>query len=328
MKRPLLAAGILVSLLFGCSGVRNAPSSSPGSDPFTLPNLVYSSPDGEDLFADVHVPAGAAAHPAVLLVHGGAWAYGRRWHMSGIAQRLVEQGYTVVNIGYRLAPAHHFPQALYDCRAAVRWMRANADRFRLDPARIGAFGYSAGGHLVALLALGAGAPDVDSASGDSRIEAAVIGAAPTDLFDLGGSFLTLQIVDRFLGGRGPETADLAAAASPILQVTPDDPPIFLYHGSSDWLVPVRQSREMDRALASAGVPHEYHEGSHGHLGTFFLDDEALVDAIAFLDHWLKGPPIPAGDLAALKIRPKRDDRAAASSAGPPQPPAPSGWLPR
>lgn len=297
----LLSTILLAALLAGgCAETRRTIPPTIDAEARTERDLVYARHDGEDLLADVYIPAGAEPHPAVLVVHGGAWRHGRRWYMSRICERLRERGYTVINVSYRLAPRHRFPQPLDDCRAAVRWMRDNATRFRIDPQRIGAFGYSAGGHLVALLALSSGEPALDRDSGDTSIQAAVIGAAPTELRTFPDTYPVELTVGRFLGGSPNEIPALYSAASPIAHVSADDPPMFLYHGASDWIVPVEQSRDMDQALALAGVPHQYHEGTLGHLTTFLFDTEAVTAAIAFLDHWLKEPSAqPAMDGPSL-----------------------------
>lgn len=247
--------------------------------------VVYRTVEGDELLADIYVPPGAALHPAVLVVHGGAWGYGKPWQMWRISQRLGDHGYTVVNIGYHLAPRYHYPTPLEDCRAGVRWMRAHAAELRVDPQRIAAWGYSAGGHLVALLALNPPDPD-DARLGSSRVQAAVIGGAPTDLVHMPPTFLVRFFVERFLGSSLKENRALYDAASPLHQVSGDDPPTFVYHGASDGIVPVQQSRALDRALAKAAVVHHYEERDGGHLSMFLFDDEVIESAIRFLDRWL------------------------------------------
>jgi acetyl esterase/lipase len=230
--------------------------------------LVYARPAGEDLHADVYRPQGEGPFPAVLVVHGGSWTRGSRSRMARVAERLAGSGYTAVS--------------------AVRWIRRNADDLHVDPERVGGFGYSSGAHLVAMLAT---TTPTDGLEGEapqggpsSRIQAAVLGGTPTDL----RRFPPNPALRRFLGGSRDELPDLYAFASPITHVSPDDPPMFLYHGIQDWVVDVSQARTMAKALGDAGVPHELHESKLGHAATFVMDGDEVAGAIRFLDRWLKG----------------------------------------
>jgi len=228
------------------------------------------------------------------VVHGGSWRRGNKSLMASVAERLARRGYVAVSIDYRLAPAYRFPTQLYDCQDAARWMRANATALHIDPHHIGGFGYSAGAHLVALLATTdatTGWDDTNDASAeDTRLQAAVLGAAPIDL----RRFRANRIFRNFLGGNASDLPELYAAASPITFVTPDDPPMFVYQGVSDWLVDPSQSRLMVDALDRAGVPVQYYETTGGHFTTFLFDSESVRRAIDFLDRWLRpGAPAPA-----------------------------------
>lgn len=247
--------------------------------------VIYAHRGELALEADIHVPTGSALAPGVLVVHGGSWVRGTRRRIRSVAHRLAEAGYVAVNIEYRLAPEHTFPAPLRDCKDAVRWMRSNAERFRIDPARIGAFGYSAGGHLVALLATTQEEDGLDGAvpadAPSARIQAAVIGGAPIDLRMLPPN----PFVQSFLGGLRDEAAFVAA--SPITYVGPDDPPTFIYHGKLDVVVSDSHARAYADALTVAGVPHEFFEAPMGHVGTQWLNSASVDRAIVFLDRWLR-----------------------------------------
>ncbi|MEN8184689.1 MAG: alpha/beta hydrolase [Myxococcota bacterium] len=252
--------------------------------------LVYARPGGRELRADVRRPAGDGPHPGVLVVHGGSWSRGSRSRMRGISERLAQAGYAAVSVDYRLAPQHRFPAQIHDCKAAVRWMRGNAGELRLDPDRIGGFGYSSGAHLVALLATTAPADGLEGVPAgealSSRIQAAVLGGAPTDL----RRFPPNTVVRRFLGGGPDELPSVYALASPITHVSADDSPIFLYHGTRDLVVDVSHARRMAEALREAGVPHQLREADFGHAATFLWDGDEVDDAIRFLDQWLGAQP--------------------------------------
>ncbi len=247
-----MIARVLALLLVSLSTSSCAEGSSGISRVTTVEDIVYARGGELSLEADVYVPAASGPAPAVLVVHGGSWVRGTRRRTGHIAKRLAEAGYLAVNIEYRLAPEYTFPAPLQDCKDAIRWMRSNAQRFHIDPTRIGAFGYSAGGHLVALLATTRAEDgldgDVSVDSPSARIQAAVIGGAPIDLRKLPPN----PFVQSFLGNRRDQTA--YTAASPISYVGPDDPPIFIYHGKLDVVVSETQARAFAEALARAGVP--------------------------------------------------------------------------
>jgi len=286
--RRRLGATMCAVLAFtaGCSALRGGVP-RPAAGLVIERDLVYLQRGEQKLRADVYRPSDEGPFPGVLVVHGGSWQRGSKERMAATAARLAERGYVAVAINYRLAPENRFPAPLYDCQEAVRWMRDNAERLHVDPARIGGYGYSAGAHLVALLATTDAADGFDEVAGapdsQTRLQAAVLGAAPVDL----QQFIPNPAMTRLLGAWPSERPDVYALASPITFVTPDDPPMFLYHGSSDWMVDVSQSRLMLAALEGAGVPSGYYETPGGHFSTFLFDSGQVSRAIDFLDRWLK-----------------------------------------
>lgn len=246
---------------------------------------VYAERDSGPLKADVYLPQGPGPFPGVLVVHGGAWRMGNRAQLSSIAQRLARRGYVAAAISYRLAPEHPFPAQLEDCQAAFGWMVRQAAQWKLDPTRIGGFGYSAGGHLVALLgALPATASDAEAPQADAlRLKAVVGGGAPCDFreFPLDSRGLAF-----WLGGTRRDVGDLYRAASPAAHVSPDDPPMFFFHGEADQLVPLASPQQMCAALQAVGVPAElYVAPALGHMGPP-LDPQSLQRAFQFLDRQL------------------------------------------
>ena len=269
---------LLVALCAGCA----LPTRNAATAPVVARDLEYVKRGERSLRADVYWPAGDGPFPAVLLVHGGSWQRGDKRRMARIAERLAQRGYVGVSIDYRLAPEHRFPAQLFDCQAALRWMRANAEGLKLDAERIAGFGYSAGGHLVGLLATageGDGLEESPLAGSDARLQAAVLGGAPIALDRLPANFA----VERLLGAGPAERPDLYARASPLTFVTPDDPPMFLYHGASDWIVDRSQPRLLQEALQRAGVPNTLYEAPGGHVLTFLRDEDVVSRAIDFLD---------------------------------------------
>lgn len=243
---------------------------------------IYSPPGWpETLRADIYRPEVDGSQPAVLLIHGGSWAPpDRRSQMESLAERLASRGYLVMNATYRTAPRHQHPAPIDDLREALRWLRGNATPLGARPDRIAAFGYSAGGHLAALLGT------LDAPPGD-RVQAVVAGGAPTEL----SKWRNGKRVVQYLGGRPDQVPERYAAASPMRHVSSDDPPVFLYHGALDMVVPVDHATDYKAALDRASVYSElYLLRGRGHIAAFLTDGGAVDAAIDFLDRTLRDTP--------------------------------------
>jgi acetyl esterase/lipase len=235
--------------------------------------VTYATRDDGELKADVYRPAGAGPFPAVICIHGGAWFSGGRYQMVFAGRRLAEHGYVAIAINYRLAPKHKFPAQIEDCRAAVQWATKSAGQYKIDPERIAAWGYSAGGHLAALLGVS-----------EPRIKAVVAGGAPCDFRQLPADSRALAY---WLGGTRSELPDVYRSASPAALVDPKSPPFFFYHGEADVLVPLEQPKDMIAVLKKAGVEAQLHiVPKTGHIAAF-LDRQAVEEAIKFLDKHLR-----------------------------------------
>jgi acetyl esterase/lipase len=256
-------------------------------------DIVYKEIDGKKLRLNAFVPKGYGPFPGVLVVHGGAWRSGSRTQLTMYAKSLARRGFACFSIDYRLAPKHKSPAQIEDCRDAVRWIRQHAAKHKTDPNRIGAIGYSAGGHLVSLLATTGLAKADDPKGVGTKITAAVAGGAPTDFrFTHEDS----KALSYWLGGSRRKKPEVYLAASPAAFVDKDDAPIFFYNGSTDLLVPVKIHRTigyagptaLHAALEKAGVETDLHiiKGA-GHLSTI-MNRTALEAGYAFLDRHLKG----------------------------------------
>jgi len=248
-------------------------------------NVVYGNSAEPMHRADVYRLSSSSKtvkSPGILMIHGGAWIAGDKLNDALHAKRLAKLGFVVVAINYRLIPVHPFPAQLDDCNLALEWMNVQAAELGLNVEMLGAWGYSAGGHLAALLA-------TNPKEGLPRLKAAVVGAAPCDLTRLPpGNRLLVSL----LGGTRGQYPDRYANASPVTHVSPDDPPIFLFHGSKDWLVPPIESKVMRDALAKNGVLFEYLVVENkAHLMTF-LDSDAAGKSFLFLKEHLSivSPP--------------------------------------
>ncbi len=289
MSRLLLASATI--LLCACAnqhiGAPAAAAPVPVENTYTVRRDVTFTPERwpQKLLADIYIPdlqPPKAGFPAVILIHGGAWARGDREQVVSLAERISQRGYVVMSITYRFAPDYLFPTQVEDTQQALRWLQQNAKAQQVDATRIAAWGYSAGAHLAALLA--------DLSPGDAhyaklpRVKALVAGGTPADLRKYTAGYL----VPRFLGKRFSEDPELYAEASPIVYVSKDDPPTFLYHGTADDLVKPDHATDYKAALDAAGIQNElFLIGGHGHFSAFYFDDEAVQAGLAFLDRKLK-----------------------------------------
>lgn len=270
-------------LLSACSTYIGKPATAQPAavtSSFSIARDVIYTPTGwpQALKADIYQPSGVGARPAVLLIHGGGWrAPDRREQMASIAERVAQRGYVVVNATYRFAPEYLYPAPVDDLREALKWMRANAAQYQIQPDQIAAMGYSAGGHLAAMLGVLDGPATV-------RVQAVVDGAGPTDLRKYKGGTL----VPQFLGGTQSQVMPQFIAASPVTHISKDDPPVFLYHGTWDTLVPDDHSGDFKTVLDATGVPAEWFKIiGRGHITAFFNDGDAIEAAIGFLDRTLR-----------------------------------------
>jgi acetyl esterase/lipase len=263
--------------------------------------LEYASPGGEPLLMDLRVPGGAGPHPVILYLHSGAWITGDRF--GGPAIRQASRGYAVASIDYRLAPEHIWPAQIEDAKAAVRWLRANAARFHLDPSRIGVFGASAGGHIGAILGTSGGVAalegvELGNAQFSSRVKVVVDLYGPTDLLQIEAQKLPCIPLDGNAPNMPPsllmgcpiqECREKTRTANPITYVTPDDPPFLILHGMLDCLVPYKQSVILHEALEAQGVSSRLvliPRGQHG--GGAFGTAESMSTVDEFLDTHLRG----------------------------------------
>lgn len=277
--------GLIAALLLaGCTTDHSAgttPSSGKSieTDYSRQTDVIYT-PAGwpRALPADIYEPKGQGPWPAVLLIYGGSWSSrDHRWEMSRLARKLARRGFVVMNAAYRGTPEFQYPAPVDDLRQALHWLRTHAAEYRLEPDKIATYGFSAGGHLATLLGTLDGPPDV-------RVQAVVAASPPTDLtLFTGGDVLPL-----FLGATYAEKPELYREASPVTHVTPDDPPVFLYHGTDDHTVPPEHSKVFKAALDRAGVRNELHwvEG-RGHGTMLWFNGAAEGAAIDFLDSVLR-----------------------------------------
>ncbi|MDY3562488.1 alpha/beta hydrolase [Gemmata sp. JC673] len=290
MTRPLAA---LVALALAGPPVL-AQADSPVPDTVTFEKGVeYANPDGQHLRLNVARPKGAGPFPCVLFIHGGGFRAGSREGYNGQIVRLAERGYVAVTVSYRLAPKYPFPAAVHDTKAAVRWLRANAKTYGIDPDRIGVTGGSAGGHLAQFLAVTADVKEFEGDGGNptfsSAVRCVVNVYGPSDFTkSYGKSVDAAEVLPLFLGGNLEKARPQHVRASPLYWVTPNAAPTLCVHGTEDKYVHVEQAEWLVERLKAAGVGAELLklEGAgHGFKGK---DAETAERAtIAFFDKHLK-----------------------------------------
>jgi acetyl esterase/lipase len=225
-------------------------------------NVIYGHAAEVELKMDLYLPTNATSKvlPVVMYVHGGGWRMGSKSMLAGMPgpAELLQRGYLVAAINYRLAPKYKFPAMLEDAKCAVRFLRAHAQEYNLDPDRIGVIGDSAGGHLVALLGLTDASAGFDGQGGwsgqSSRVQAVVDFYGPTDFTteSATNSKIGIALIQDAFGAKAAGDPILKRA-SPVTYVSSHAPPFLILHGDHDGLVELKQSVELDEKLKAAGV---------------------------------------------------------------------------
>ena len=234
-----------------------------------------------------------APRPAVLMVHGGGFRAGKRESYLPMAARLAERGYVAATVTYRFSPRNQFPAAVEDVKAAVRFLRANAAKYGIDPERIGAMGGSAGGHLALFLGLTAGVAEFEGTGPNlefsSRVSCVADYYGPTDFTQsYSKSVDAAEVLPMFLGGDLDHNRLAHIRASPLNWVTPNAAPVLALHGTNDNYVAYEQSVWLVERLLAAGVPAELETISGAGHGFKGADAErADQRTFAFFDKYLK-----------------------------------------
>ncbi len=227
-------------------------------------DVTYCTMDGVALTMDVYAPRNqTGATPVVVYVHGGAWMFGDKSEGTGaiMMPALLDAGFAVATVNYRLAPEFTFPAMIEDVKCAIRSLRAHANDYGIDPDRIGAWGSSAGGHLVSLLG---------TADASAGFDVGEYLDYPSDVQAVVDMFGPADLTTLFPEGREGMRESVfggfdVALASPVTYVSPDDPPFLILHGDADPVVPIAQSEALFARLQAAGVPVQFVRVQHaGH----------------------------------------------------------------
>jgi acetyl esterase/lipase len=263
-------------------------------------DVEYANVDGKSLKLDLYLPTHAGKpFPVLMWIHGGGWqAGGKGGPMTrAFAYPLVQSGFALASIEYRLSQEAIFPAQIHDCKAAVRWLRANAVTYGIDPSKIAAGGDSAGGHLAALLGTTGNHPELEGNEGNlsqsSAVQAVCDFYGPADFLNWYKGTTPTGIenpnnpIAKLIGGPVSTNPDKARAASPITYVSAQSCPFFIAHGDEDHLVPLEQSVLLNDALQKAGVSSTlYVSRGSGHG---FYDIVSLQHAFDFLKQNLQKP---------------------------------------
>lgn len=256
--------------------------------------IEYSNPDGQHLQLNLARPkSGSGPFPVVMCIHGGGFRAGSRDGYNQLCLTLAQHGFVGVTVSYRLAPKYQFPAAVHDVKAAVRWLRANATNYGIDPARLGVTGGSAGGHLAQFLGVTAGVKQFEGDGGNpqesSSVSCVVNVYGPSDFTkSYGKSVDAAEVLPLFLGGDLEKERRRHIVASPLYWVTPDAAPTLCIHGTDDKYVAHEQATWLVDRLKASGVEAELLtlEGAgHGFKGA---DAEKAERALlAFFEKRLK-----------------------------------------
>jgi acetyl esterase/lipase len=240
-------------------------------------DVPYGEADGTALLLDVLTPDPRpdGLLPAVVWIHGGGWESGnkRGGFSDTFGPMLARAGFVFVSINYRLSDQAIFPAQLHDVKAAVRWVRANADALGIDRERIGVCGHSAGGHLAALVGTTGDLPKLEGESGSRGISSRVQAVAPlspaTDFLVIPEGWPHVEprrATEKLVGGPLEERTELVRMANPIAHIRPEAPPFLIVHGADDGVVPVEQAIALADALVAAQC-------------------DVTIDVLPGADHW-------------------------------------------
>ena len=245
---------------------------SPDQNFHTISDIQYCTGGGQPLLMDIFIPDQnqRAPAPAVLWLHGGGWERGDKNGSSG-AELLAAQGFVTASIFYRLSGDWPFPADIEDCKCAIRYLRANAEKYGIDPSRIGVAGASAGGQLAMLVATADEKAGLEGTGGwpnvSSRVQAVSSWYGPTD-FTVGATEFehhTGRAVIKLFRGTFEEKPEAYRRASPITYVSASSPPLLLVQGDKDEMVPYDQALRMKQRYESFGATIEFipvHNAGH------------------------------------------------------------------
>jgi acetyl esterase/lipase len=264
---------LILFFLLGCAAYK-------GDGTFKTETFFYTDEKVDRQSGEAYIPDEGKNLPGIVMVHGGGWNSRDYTDNRSIAKSLASHGYTVININYRFPPKYLHPAPIEDLASAIKWFKKNAAHLKLDPSRIGLWGYSAGGHITSLYALQKiGTPDA--------VQAVVSGGTPYDLT----WYTHSPIIGPYIGGPRDEKLEEYFRASPAWNIKKGAPPFFIYHAVNDKLVEYVQATSFEARMKREGnYIKRYKVPFWGHGFAFVFSDEAVKKGIKFFDKKLKGLP--------------------------------------
>ncbi|MFO0904365.1 MAG: alpha/beta hydrolase [Pirellulales bacterium] len=300
-----MAATWLVALLVGSATAEQASAQLPNQPT----NQAVQPPKGVTYERDIEYGTGGnlplrldlarpeqlmQPAPCIVVIHGGAWRGGDKRAHTDLIFKFAQSGYAAVTVQYRFCPKDPFPAQIEDCKCAVRFLRANADRLGIDPQRIGAIGFSAGAHLSMLLGVMGPNDQLEGVGGwpgqSSQVQAVVSFFGPTDLTADDLPAVSQPLVRDFLNANPTDNPEAARRASPVTYVSKGDAPLLMFQGTRDPLVPHTQAYRMIEAMTRAGVPGRVEimlNAAHGWAGPEL--DHTMEQSFRFFDAKLARP---------------------------------------
>ena len=237
-----------------------------------ISDIVYAGKDGDEVHLDLYIPVSKPPVPVIVYIHGGAFQTGSKSAMFIDTDLFTSRDYAVASIDYRLYPNSEFPAQIHDCKAAIRWLRANGSKYGIDPSRIGVLGESAGGYLAVLLGVTNGLKELEGDRGfnseSSRVDAVCDMYAPVHV----------DVVNKM--------------PDPLKFISESSPPFLIIHGKKDSIVQYKQSEILNNALSSAHISSELiliDKADHGNLTPELLFSIKNMNRIMdFFDRTIKG----------------------------------------
>lgn len=284
VNAPFLLSLAAVAMLFPSHGRALEPSHR---------NIEFARVGEHLLELDLYLSEGESPQ-LVVWVHGGAWRAGSKERMP--LGGLVEHGFAIASVNYRLSPVAEFPAQVHDIKAAIRWLRAHAGDYGYDAEKVLVAGASAGGHLAALVGVTNGHAELEGSVGEHGVESSDVSAivdyyGPTNFLTILGQStphglgVRIPALQLLLRSQPEDVPGLARLASPVFHVDAGDPPLLLIHGDQDPQVPINQSHELHGAYKEAGLEARVefevvHGGAHG--GEGFYEEERIARVAEFL----------------------------------------------
>ena len=256
------------------------------SDVVAHRDISYVSGGGERQTLDLYIPKNANPEnpmPLIIWIHGGGWSGGSKTRCFPLEKNFAKRGYAIASINYRLTKTARFPAQIEDCKAAVRWLRAHAREYNINPDRFAVWGSSAGGHLAALLGTTGHIRTFDVGENlktSSQVQAVVDFYGPADFTAKEMWEPSFDTRIKLLGGTLAEKPDVAIAASPTTYASKTAAPFSIWHGTKDARVPLLQSQRLNDALAKAGAQTELKLVKDATHGTRDFNKDEIMDEIA------------------------------------------------